>query len=115
MKENVMRKETREWGLRACLLVVALSLLVAGPALARGASGSGILEVKNDVAMTLQLDELTIQVTEDTRIYDGEEKRISWKQIPDPVKVQTTVEFKGKQTKKGGIVATKLVVYMTPN
>ncbi len=99
-------------GWKALLLSLALGLLLAGPAIAQ--SGEGLLEAKDSQAMTLQLEEVLIRVTDDTRIYDGDEKRISFAQIPDPGKVTSTVTYTGSMTAKG-LTARKLVVRVSPN
>ncbi len=99
-------------GWKALLLSLALGLLLAGPAIAQ--SGEGLLEAKDSQAMTLQLEQVLILVTDDTRIYDGDNKRISFAQIPDPGEVISTVEYTGAMTAKG-LIATKLVVQAMPN
>lgn len=100
-------------GWKALLLTLALGLVFAAPALA-GTTGRGMLEAKDSDAMTLQLEEVLIQVTDDTRIYDGEDKRISFAQIPDPSKVTSNVEYTGSMTRTA-LVATKLIVQAMPN
>ncbi len=101
-------------GWKALLLALALGLLLAGPAIAKSTSGEGFLEAVDSEAMTLRLEEVLIQVTDDTRIYDGDDKRISFAQIPDPSQVMTTVEYTGSMTAQG-LIATKLVVQAMPN
>ncbi len=106
-------------GWKALLLSLALGLLLAGPAIAKSTSGEAVLEAKDSEAMTLQLvtmklEEVLIQVTDDTRIYDGDDKRISFAQIPDPSQVTTTVEYTGSMTAQG-LIATRLVVQAMPN
>ncbi len=106
-------------GWKALLLSLALGLLLAGPAIATSTRGEAVLEAVNSETMTLQLvtmklKEVLIQVTDDTRIYDGDDKRISFAQIPDPSQVTSTVEYTGSMTAQG-LIATKLVVYATPH
>ncbi len=106
-------------GRKALLLTLALGLLLAAPAIAGSSSGEAVLEAKNSEAMTLQLmtmqlKEVLIQVTDDTRIYDGDDKRISFAQIPDPSQVTTTVEYTGSMTAQG-LIAEELVVQAMPN
>jgi hypothetical protein len=102
---------------RAFATAAALALL-AGAGLAnaqdRTARGKGDLEVKDVGAMTLQVDDLVIRVTDDTRIYDGDKKRIKFESIPDPLKVPTTVEYTGTRAGKDQIVARSVRVWETP-
>ena len=105
--------ETSTRGLCAWIATAALALLVAGPALAASGSGKSHLEAKNAATMTLQLDDLVVEVTDDTRIYSADNKRISFAQIPDPRRVPTTVEYRGR-FEGTTMVADKLVVYITP-
>ncbi len=102
-------------GWKALLLSLALGLLLAGPAIAQSSSGEGLLEAKDSQAMTLQLEEVLILVTDDTRIYDGDDKRISFAQIPDPSEVTSIVEYTGSMSEVGGLIASKLVVQVMPN
>ena len=101
-------------GWKTLLSSLALGFLLAGPALATSPKGEALLESKHSETMSLQLEDVLIQVTEDTRIYDGDGKRISFAQIPDPHKVTTTVEYSGSAT-IGGVIASELVVEVTPH
>lgn len=103
--------EARARTLKTALLVITASFLLASPAWA--ASGEGSLDKKNSDAMTLVVDDVVIFVTEDTRLYDRENKRISFQQIAEPRVAASTVEYTGRRSREG-IVATKLVVYITP-
>ncbi len=100
-------------GWKALLLSLALGLLLAGPAIAQ--SGEGLLEAKDSQAMTLQLEQVLILVTDETRIYDGDDKRISFAQIPDPSEVTSIVEYTGSMSEVGGLIASVLVVQVMPN
>lgn len=101
-------------GLKALLLCMALGLLLAGPALAASSRGEGLLEAKNSEAMTLLVNNMLIRVTDKTRVYDGDDKRITFAQIPDPSQVTSTVIYKGRRTIEG-MIAIKLVVQVTPH
>ena len=100
-------------GWKTLLGGLALGFLLAGPALATGANGEAILESKYSETMSLQLEDVLVHVTEDTRIYDGDGKRISFAQIPDPHEATTTVEYSGSAT-LGGVIASELVVEVSP-
>jgi len=97
----------------AWLLVASLSLLLAGPAQAFQTSGKGILEAKDSDALTLFVDEIVIQVNDDTRIFDESDRRISFAQIPEPRQMQTAIEYTGRRSPQG-LVATRLVVRPMP-
>ena len=64
--------------------------------------------------MTLQVDNMLIQVTDDTRLYDGDNKRISFAQIPDPSQVRSLVTYTASRTARG-MIATKLVIQPVPH
>ena len=101
-------------GRKALLLCLALGLLLAGPAVAKSSRGEGLLEAKDSAAMTLQVDNMLIQVTEDTRLYDGDNKRISFARIPDPSQVRLLVRYTASRTARG-MIATKLVIQPVPH
>ena len=101
-------------GLKGLLGSLALGLLLAGPALASNANGEAVLEAKHSETMSLQLEDVLIRITDDTRIYDGDGKRISFAQIPDPHEVTTTVEYSGSSI-VGGVIASQLVVEVAPH
>ena len=101
-------------GRKTLLLSLALGLLLAGPAIAASSRGEGLLEAKDSEAMTLQVNNMLIRVTDDTRLYDGDDKRITFAQIPDPSEVTSTVTYKGTRTIEG-MIAIKLVIQATPH
>jgi hypothetical protein len=121
-----MRSSDRRGGITRRILVATAvaALLFAGVGTA-GADGrrpdgrrpanEAFLEAKDAAKMTLTLeDDVVVRVTEETRIYDADQKRISFERIPDPTQAQVTVEYDGTPAGKGEILARKLVVRMTP-
>ncbi len=107
--------DSRGRGRRIALAALAAFtiLLLAAPAWAGSASGKEILVSKDLANMTLQLEDTLVKVTEDTRIYDGDEKRISFAQIPEPGMHPVLVVYSGKAGGKG-IEATRLTVELMP-
>ena len=92
-------------------------LLWSAPALAgESVEGSGRLLARNLSTSTLEIeDDLRVQVSDDTRIYDADLKRIFFRQIPDPVsRARIQVEYKGRQSGMT-IDATRLVVRIEPD
>ena len=100
-------------GWKALVGSLAMATALAGPALAKSASGEALLESKHSETMSLQLEDLLVHVTYDTRIYDGDGRRISFAQIPDPHLATTTVEYSGSVTLTG-VIASELVVEVQP-
>ena len=102
----------------ATTAAAGLLLAVVGTALADGnpVRGEAFLEKKDSAKMTLILeDDIIVRVGEQTRIYDGDQKRISFATIPDPARGQVTVQYWGSTPRKGGgIDADRLVVQPTP-
>ena len=99
------------------LVLAAFGLALGGPALAdsdRSVKGESVLEEKNAGDLTLQLDDVLLQLTEDTRLYNGGGQRISFEKIPDPERVQSMVEYSGKLTSKETVVANRVVVRVVP-
>lgn len=116
-----MRSSDRRGGITRRILVAtaAAALLIAAvePALAGGRrpGNQAFLEVKDAAKMTLQLeDDVVVRVSDETRIYDADQKRISFEMIPDPTQAQVTVEYDGTPAGKGQINARKLVIRVTP-
>lgn len=105
--------QTPRRALLAWMLLAALALILAGPAQAASISGKGVLEARDDDAMTLLVNDLVIRVTDDTRIYNDDNKLISFAQIQDPRLVESTVEYTGRRS-GSEVVASKLVVYISP-
>lgn len=103
---------------RAFATAAMLALLIGGAGIAtaqsRKAQGEGELEAKNVELMTLQLEEVLIRVTDDTRIFDGDRKRIKFQAIPDPTKTPLTVAYSGSRSGQDEITAREVVVRETP-
>ncbi len=109
---NDLGSDSRAWLLTAA--VVLLLALAAPTQAGERVKGKDILQVKDAAAQTLQCEDILIRVTDDTRIYNGDDKRISFSQIPDPSQVMSTVEYTGSMTAKG-LIAERLVVRAMPN
>jgi hypothetical protein len=117
-----MRSWTDGNGITRRLLSIAatasLAIVLVGPAFADGGremKGESFLEGKNDQQRTLQLEETLVRVTDDTRIYDGDSKRITFETIPSPKDGIIVVEFEGEVTGRDQVVASRLVVRRQPN
>jgi hypothetical protein len=101
-------------------LIAAVMLLLAPAALAgdpRGQreTGEGRLVSKNEAQRTLELEDVTVQILTNTRIYNADARRISFRQIhePDP-RAPVIVEYEGKR--RGNVIdASKVVVALQPH
>lgn len=108
--------------LRRCILATGILLVLAlawGPAAGADgprSSGQGFLVAKKPEARTLVLeDEVLVRVDDDTRIYDGDRKRIAFESIPEPESGQILVEYSGDFAGRNTIRAERLVVKRQPN
>lgn len=113
---NAAARPTRRVFVLGIFVALAVAWATAAGGEGRRVSGEAFLEAKDGQQMTLQLeDEVAIRVVEDTRIYDGDEKRISFEMIPDPASAQIVVEYSGEAVGRGAVVARRLVVKRLPN
>ncbi len=106
--------------LRKAISFAAATALVVGwvglaGAQGRSMTGKDFLEAKNADAMTLQIDDLVVHVTDDTLIYNGDDnKRMKFESIPDPAKESVVVEYSGRASGKNEMIARRLVVKIAP-
>jgi hypothetical protein len=113
-----MRSSIRAKGLRALVCAAATALLVGAalPALAEGGSarGKGLLGAKDATAMTLQLDDVLLQVTDETAIFDADKRQIAFATIPDPSESASLITWSGVRSGKDKVRATRLEVVIPP-
>jgi hypothetical protein len=101
--------------------IVAVAVLALAPSsFASDRSGGMVrgedrLITKNEATQTLQLEDVTLQVLTTTRIYDGSNRRISFRQIDEPApRAPILVGYEG--TKRGTVVdVSKVVVRLQPH
>ena len=100
--------------LMLCGLVVAVMAL-AQPAFASGGvTGEDLLTAKDDVQQTLQLEDTTLQISTLTRIYNADERQISFRQIPNPEPESVLVKYEG-QADGDLVLATKVYIQIATN
>ena len=108
---NNLGSNSRAWLLTAAAVLL---LALAAPAQAgERVKGKDILQVKDAAAQTLQCEDILVRVTDDTRIYNGDERRIAFRDIPEPGPAPILVEYSGVLSGEV-VVAKRLVVRHEP-